>query len=238
MRLLIPAFALLAAPFATLRAQGENIRIAVQFIELSPAALSQALDDSAGSGAKLHAAARTLVRAGRAKLLDTVVVNAQSAAGKGTVQSVMERIYPTEYEPPNLPNQVGGGGIEPGFPPVDKSAVIIARPTIPKAWDTRNVGMTFEAESNYNEDRNTITVALLPEWVGETADQVWMAHKDEWGDASLRMPTFVTVRCDTSLVLKPGRFALAGVVTPQPEPPPPALSRKVLIFVRADLPRQ
>jgi len=236
MRLLIPILALLAPLFATVRGAEPNIRVAVQFIELTPADLTKVLDASAGSGTKLHAAARGLVRSGKAKLLDTAVISAPTAE-RSTVESVMERIYPTEEEPNDFPNAVGGTP-ETAFPPVNKSGIIVARPVISKDWDTRNVGMTFEAEASYDEDSSTVKVRVLPEWVAETADVVWMAHKDEWGDASLRLPTFTTLRYDGSLVLKPGRFALAGVVTPQPEPPPPALARKVLVFVRADLPRQ
>ncbi len=67
---------------------------------------------------------------------------------------------------------------------------------------------------------------------------VWVKHVDEWGDASVRMPSFTALICNTALALAPGRFALAAVLTPQPEPPPPALAPKALVFVRADIPRQ
>lgn len=211
-----------------IRAAEPNIRVSVQFIELSHPELTKLLSEPA---TKLHPAVKALIRDGRAKLIDSSVITTVSQQ-RTMAESIGERIYPTEYE-------YGGLGDQP--PPFKVPPFQVGRPFFSGTWtiwDTRNTGMTFEAEPSYNEDAKTITVRLAPEWVGMTTPTTWVEYVDEWGDASDRRPTFTALRCNTSLTLAPGRFLLAAVLTPQPEPPPPAVARKVLVFVRADLPRQ
>ena len=225
-------FLTVAATLATggLNAAEPNIRVCVQLIELSHPELTKLLGEA---GTKLHPAAMALTRDGRAKLIDSSVITTISQQ-KATAESIGERIYPTEREP-------GGLGDPPPQPPTTVWSFQVGRPFYGSAWttwDTRNTGMIFEAEPSYDEDSKMITVRMVPEWVGMTTPTTWVEYVDEWGDASDRRPTFTTLRCNTALALAPGRFVLAAVLTPQPEPPPPAVARKVLVFVRADLPRQ
>jgi hypothetical protein len=221
---------LAAAALATggLRAAEPNIRVCVQLIELSHPELTKLLGEP---GTKLHPAAMALAHDGRAKLIDSSVLTTL-AERKATAESIGERIYPSERD-------YGGLGDLP--PPATVWSFQVGRPFYGSSWttwDTRNTGMTLEAEPSYDEDSRMISVRMAPEWVGMTTPTTWVEYVDEWGDASDRRPTFTTLRCNTALTLAPGRFALAAVLTPQPEPPPPAVVRKVLVFVRADLPRQ
>jgi hypothetical protein len=215
-----------------LLAEEPNIRVCVQLIELSHPELTKLLGEPGNTGTKLHPAAMALTRDGRAKLIDTSVITTISKI-KATVESIAGRTYPTDPEPSS---GVGWGG--PSHFPIPKIPNALGRLGGSAAWDTRNTGMSFEAEPHYDEPTQTITVRLVPEWVGMTTPTTWVEYVDEWGDASDRRPTFTTLRCNTSFTLAAGRFALAAVLTPQPEPPPPAGTRKVLVFVRADLPRQ
>jgi hypothetical protein len=222
---------LVAAALATsgLHAAEPNIRVCVRLIELSHPELTKLLGESV---TKLHPAAMALTRDGRAKLIDSSVLTTLSQR-KATAESIGERIYPVEYEPHVFPSSVGETQ-----PPFKIPPFQVGRPVVSAAWEIRNTGMTLEAEPSYDEDSKMITVRMAPEWVGMTTPTTWVEYVDEWGDASDRRPTFTTLRCNTALTLAPGRFALAAVLTPQPEPPPPAVARKVLVFVRADLPRQ
>lgn len=215
-----------------LRAEPPNIRVSVQLIELPHPELTKLLGNT---GTKLHPAAKALIRDGKAKLIDSSVITTISRQ-KGTAESIGERIYPTDPDPDEH-------RFAPPQPPSDFKVppFQVGRPFYGSAWtawDTRHTGMTFEADPSYDEDAKTITVRLVPEWVGMTTPTTWVEYVDEWGDASDRRPTFTALRCNTNLTLAPGRFVLAAVLTPQPEPPPPAVARKVLVFVRADLPRQ
>lgn len=60
-------------------------------------------------------------------------------------------------------------------------------------------------------------------------------YVDQWGDASVRMPVLETSRLNTSVSLMPGQFEMVGAITPKPNTPGPAVNRKLLVFVRADI---
>lgn len=83
---------------------------------------------------------------------------------RSSISVVREFIYPTEYEPPELPNQVGdvggdifgggGGGVQ-NFSPVT--------PATPTAFEPRTVGMVLEVEPVVSADRRFIDLVLTPE---------------------------------------------------------------------------
>jgi len=85
---------------------------------------------------------------------------------KATIEIIREFIYPTEYEPPELPTQVGsdtvgggGGGIGGGvssFP---------VTPATPTAFETRNTGITLEIEPTIGENDFMIDLRFVPEIV-------------------------------------------------------------------------
>ncbi|BCX46528.1 generalpathway protein,type II secretion system [Haloferula helveola] len=85
---------------------------------------------------------------------------------KATIEIIREFIYPTEYEPPELPNSVGGGvnnggGIGLGggggsFP---------VTPATPTAFETRNTGVTLEIAPNIGANDFVIDLNFAPEIV-------------------------------------------------------------------------
>lgn len=93
------------------------------------------------------------------------LMSAPSVTTKGgtraTMSVVREFIYPTEFDPPQLPqgNQSGGGLLGGG------GSQMIATPTTPTAFETRNTGVTLEAEPTVGPDGNTIELNLSPEVV-------------------------------------------------------------------------
>ena len=81
-----------------------------------------------------------------------------------TIEIIREFIYPTEYEPPELPNQVGnnnnaggvggiGGGGGAGFP---------VTPATPSSFDTKNTGVTLEVEANIDSNDSIIELRFTP----------------------------------------------------------------------------
>ena len=76
---------------------------------------------------------------------------------------IREFIYPTEYDPPEIPNQVGstGGGFFPG----GVGATIPVTPATPTAFETRNTGVTLEVDPVLGADEFTIDLSLSPEVV-------------------------------------------------------------------------
>lgn len=81
---------------------------------------------------------------------------------KATIEVIREFIYPTEYEPPELPQQnnnaniIGGGG---------GGGAGIATPATPTAFETKNTGVTLEIEPTIGENDFVIDLRFLPEIV-------------------------------------------------------------------------
>ncbi len=74
---------------------------------------------------------------------------------KSSLYSGREFIYPTEYEPPELPNTVSNSS----------SGTFPVSPSHPTAFETRLTGLTLEAEVSVSEDRNYIDVQMSTEKV-------------------------------------------------------------------------
>jgi len=85
---------------------------------------------------------------------------------KATIEIIREFIYPTEYEPPELPNSVGGGfgggsssivgGGAQSFP---------VTPATPTSFETRNTGVTLEIAPNIGANNFVIDLNFAPEIV-------------------------------------------------------------------------
>jgi general secretion pathway protein D len=88
-----------------------------------------------------------------------VAIPGQSA----TIEIIREFIYPTEYDPPELPNQVGGGlgggglgaggGGGLGFP---------VTPANPTSFETKNTGVTLEVEAQIDSNDSIIELRFTP----------------------------------------------------------------------------
>ncbi|MCB1079068.1 MAG: type II and III secretion system protein, partial [Verrucomicrobiae bacterium] len=79
---------------------------------------------------------------------------------RAKIEVIREFIYPTEYDPPEIPNQIGGGisvgggaggGATSGFP---------VTPATPAAFETRNTGITLEVDPVIGGDNFTIDLNL------------------------------------------------------------------------------
>jgi general secretion pathway protein D len=79
---------------------------------------------------------------------------------RATMEVTREFIYPTEFDPPQLP-QGGGGNLQLG----GGGGQQIATPTTPTAFEMRRTGVILEAEPTVGADGNTIELTLAPEVV-------------------------------------------------------------------------
>jgi general secretion pathway protein D len=80
---------------------------------------------------------------------------------RATMEVTREFIYPTEFDPPRLPQ--GGGGLNVGGG--GGGGQQIATPTTPTAFEMRQTGVRLEAEPTVGADGNTIELTLAPEVV-------------------------------------------------------------------------
>ena len=88
---------------------------------------------------------------------------------KANIEIIREFIYPTEYEPPELPNSVGaeqvgggGGGVIGGGGGISTFPVTPATPT---AFEMRPTGVTLEIEPTIGENDYMIDLRFVPEIV-------------------------------------------------------------------------
>lgn len=142
---------------------------------------------------------------------------------KATIEVIREFIYPTEYEPPELPsstgggnnqNNQGGGGNAVGFP---------VTPATPTAFETRNTGVTLEIEPTIGENNYTIDLRFAPELVefegfinygspiqAPAADALGNPIQVTITENRIEMPVFSTRRVNTALTIYDGYTVAVG----------------------------
>jgi general secretion pathway protein D len=86
---------------------------------------------------------------------------------KATIEIIREFIYPTEYEPPELPNSVGAtGGGGGGLGGLGGGAGIFpVTPATPTSFEPRNTGVTLEIEPTLGGNNSVIDLRFAPEIV-------------------------------------------------------------------------
>lgn len=157
------------------------------------------------------------------------------SGSQAKVEVIRELIYPTEYDPPELPQDFGdltdvaGAGID--VPPDDPTAAapppsFPVTPATPTAFQTRNTGVTLQVTPQIGPDGYTIEMDLVPEVVefegfinygspittsgqdilGNTTEIVLTANRIE-------MPVFSTRRVTTNVTVYDGStVAIGGLI--------------------------
>ena len=174
-----------------------------------------------------------LVKKGEAKIVETML-GVVTSGQKLTTQSVREFIYPTEYEPAELPNtvRIDGRGGE-GVSTEDLSRLIT--PPTPTAFDTRNVGSTLEFEATVLTD-GTVDLRIAPEMVANTGNTSWLVMKDPMENKhEILMPVFYTNLINVRLTIQDGSYALAATLTPKGKNGEVDYEQKMMVFVKADV---
>jgi len=145
---------------------------------------------------------------------------------KATIEIIREFIYPTEYEPPELPNSVGatsggfggiggiGGGGQSSFP---------VTPATPTAFDTRNTGVTLEIEPTIGDNDFVIDLRFVPEIVEfegfiNYGSPIQSPSTDALGNPvtsiitenRIEMPVFSSRRVNTQLTIYDGYTVAVG----------------------------
>jgi general secretion pathway protein D len=146
---------------------------------------------------------------------------------KATIEIIREFIYPTEYEPPELPNSVGqtsggfgglggvlGGGGGGSFP---------VTPATPTAFETRNTGVTLEIEPTIGENDFVIDLRFVPEIVefegfinygspiqSPSTDALGNPVTSTITENRIEMPVFSTRRVNTALTIYDGYTVAVG----------------------------
>jgi general secretion pathway protein D len=147
-----------------------------------------------------------------------------------SIQIIREFIYPTEYEPPELPNSGGGGtitvdqngnitGAEAGSTP----AIVI--PATPTAFEKRDVGVSLEVLPVADANRRYVDVTLNPvitdfdgfvnygSPINQTVQGVLGSITQELTPNQILMPIFSVRRANTNVVVADGStIVIAGLM--------------------------
>jgi general secretion pathway protein D len=145
---------------------------------------------------------------------------------KATIEIIREFIYPTEYEPPELPQQVGqgvgGGGIGGGLLGGGGGSFPVT-PATPTAFDTRNTGVTLEIEPTIGQNDFVIDLRFVPEIIEfegfiNYGSPIQSPGTDALGNPTntvitenrIEMPVFSARRVNTSLTIYDGYTVAVG----------------------------
>jgi general secretion pathway protein D len=89
---------------------------------------------------------------------------------RAMIEIVREFRYPTQFQPPQIPQTVGAvrtdsSGIAGDLIPLGNNSTVPVTPTTPTAFETRNTGVTLEVEPVVGPDGITIDLNLVPQVV-------------------------------------------------------------------------
>ena len=144
---------------------------------------------------------------------------------KATIELVREFIYPTEYDPPQIPTNVGGGTLVQTFVGgVLVSSVVVGAPAIPvtpttpTAFETRRVGMILDVEPQISEDGKTIDLLVTPDLTeflgfvnyGSPINQVSGNSKLELTPNIITQPIFTSKKIVTGVKVYDGQTVVLG----------------------------
>lgn len=215
---------------ARLRQDRPRLRLRMETWELPALSVIRLMDaaDNAVDAAKIRSA--FLAGENHANLLFSQAA-ALDAHTRTPAESIVEMIYPTEYEPPELPPT----NITPADAHKQTSAwenwlESAGKYAVPTAFETRNTGETFEAIAQ------PVTV-LSNTWdVTVTFESVSLIGMKKYGvpDLLIEMPVFSTFRINGLYRMKEGQWRLLSV-----QHAPPAIDGKPsdqsrVTFMRVD----
>jgi hypothetical protein len=211
----------------------KQLRIEVEWIEIDSATATKLLANqkpakdtrlfSADSG-PLRKALQELIDKGEATLVESAMVSARSGQ-RAKVESILEFIYPTEWDPAQLQH-----------PEKDKGGKTILVPPQATAFETRNVGVTLEVDPVLGADELTIDLNLAPELVYLAGKEIWGSHRGKGVEVEVETPSFYTVKTTTQITLIAGEIYHMSTLTPRNlETGMTDPTRKILNFVKADL---
>ncbi|WP_035603323.1 Amuc_1098 family type IV pilus outer membrane protein [Haloferula sp. BvORR071] len=151
---------------------------------------------------------------------------------QSTLASTKQFIYPTEYEPPELPNTVGSTDfIDPvtGLITNGGTGVTPITPATPTSFETREVGVVLDVLPTVSEDGQYVDVTLKPTVtdfdgfvnygtpITSPAPSVIGAIGGAFGDSQvvltpneILMPVFSVMKAETALTIRNGATLVIG----------------------------
>jgi hypothetical protein len=197
-------------PKARAAADRPALRLRLETWEAPAIEVAKRLDQLQGADALAKLRAECLNGALGVTLIHSPVLTIDSST-RMLAESIVERIYPTEYEPPSLPKS-GDQSSPKEEPPKNWTEVVenALTDTTPTSFETRNTGLTFEAVAQ------PVTVEEKAWDVLISIDEVRLVQTESFGANALRitMPVFSSFRTGGIVRLKEGQWRLLSVMEP------------------------
>jgi hypothetical protein len=220
-------------PFAVVHPRRPIYRTQVEFIEVSHARFTELMTGepkTTNDNALREKVAQLLANR------EAVMVESMMTVGKHALESSTESVtefgYPTEYELGELPDII----TLPNAASTDKSKLPdYATGPFPSAWDTRNLGSTFEANPNIEDYDNIVMLTLTARIVHLCGNSVWREWRDRRSHAPIQMPVFYTLHVHTKVGIAPNQYLMAAVLSPRDAKGFTDPTRKVMVFVKSEI---
>lgn len=211
----------------------KQIRVMVEFIEVPLPELTKLLAEprTSGNDGDLREAVAKLIESDTAKHAETQFIIARSGE-TATSEAILEYIYPTEYEPAEIPTTVNTGDATASSLELTKN---LATPPTPTAFETRNTGSTLEIQPTIGANDRIIDLRFAPELVQHIRNEIWAEWNGPQGEAHIKMPSFFSNRVNTGLTLINGQYCLVATSSANGKDGFADHQRKILIFVRGDI---
>ncbi len=151
---------------------------------------------------------------------------------QSTSEAIVEQIYSTEYEPPEIPPQptIPAKGQQENLSDFSEKLRNMLTSACPSSFDTRNTGLTFEAQIQ--------PVRAEPNcWdAGVCVEEVLLTRMDNVGTPLLdmTMPVFSTFRLNTAIRLTESRWQILSLAEPPRGKPAEPTDRRWLVLIRID----
>lgn len=142
---------------------------------------------------------------------------------KALIEIIREFIYPTEYEPPELPNSIGGGGGAGDLGLGGNAGIFPVTPATPTSFETRNTGVTLEIEPTIGGNDFVIDLRFAPDIVEfegfvNYGSPIQSPATDFLGNPTtvtitenrIEMPVFSSRRVTTALTIYDGYTVAVG----------------------------
>lgn len=203
--------------------------LALRFEDFSLDLATAAELQRAGLGdAELYERLVAMVGKKEARQESLTVIRARSGE-KALAESILETIYATEYEPPELPNTVGvsisppetaaDGTAPTAVPDTTKLAGAVTAsqlgdlrtPGTPTSFETRNTGRTVEVEPTADQTGSIIDIRFALENVVHVG-----TSKHGQGLSLVEMPEFESQRTTTAATVSVGKPFLIGTANRPP----------------------
>lgn len=163
----------------------------------------------------------------KATLVATTALATHSGQ-RAVVESILEHRFPTEFEPPQIPQTFGGNFNNPPKTGTTTTKTVTTSvttettevkstnntfpmtPTTPTAFETRNCGMTLECEPVYDKEVDTISINA----VFQLVELLRTIQYPTENGGFIEQPIFYARKITTSATVKNGGVVFLGTFDP------------------------